>query len=164
MDEQLKEAPAKTSPKDIFLHLFAIVTLYASAISFLTLVFQLINVAFPDPLDTYGYAVESAKGTLRFAAASLIVVFPVHIWAMWLLNKGYAATPYKRNLRIRKWLIYFTLFVAGIIIMGNLVTLLYRLLDGDLTMRFALKILTVFLVAGSVFWYYYWDLKKYNVE
>jgi len=28
-----------------------------------------------------------------------------------------------------------------------------------LTARFVLKVLSVFLVAGAVFWYYYWDMK-----
>jgi hypothetical protein len=65
---------------------------------------------------------------------------------------------------IRKWLIYFTLFAAALIIIGDLVTLLNRFLEGELTVRFLLKVLAVFFVAGSVFYYYLWDLRKHKTE
>ena len=153
----------KTSPKDVFLHILSIVTLYVSAGSFLALLFQYINVFFPDPLASY-YDASSSYSTIRWAIASLLVIFPAHIWVMWLLNKNYIFDPAKRNLRIRKWLIYFTLFLAGLIMMGDVVALIYNLLSGDLTARFILKILSVLFVSGSVFGYYIWDIKKHKTE
>ena len=72
--------------------------------------------------------------------------------------------PEKRNLRIRKWLIYFTLFAAALIIIGDLVALIFSLLGGELTVRFLLKVVTIFFVAGSVFYYYLWDLRRHNIE
>ena len=156
----------KTSPKDFFLHLLAIVTLYASAASFITTVFQYINLAFPDVLEggrDY-WAAQGARSAIRFALSSLIVVFPVYVWVMWFLNKSYIKEPEKRNLRIRRWLIYFTLFVTALIIIGDLVALVNNLLGGEFTVRFILKVLTVFFVAASVFYYYFSDLRKYRTE
>ena len=155
----------RTSPKDVFLHLLAIITLYTSAISFLVLIFQYVNVLFPDPLEfAMGYHMRlGSYGAIRWSIASLIVVFPVYLITSWFLNKGYS-TPSKRNLWIRKWLIYFTLFAAALIIIGDLVTLINRLLEGELTIRFILKVMAVLFVAGSVFGYYLWDIKRYKTE
>lgn len=153
----------RTSPKDVFMHLLAIVTLYTSAISFLVLIFQYVNVLLPDPIAPDGfYHLFSAYSRIRWSISSLIVVFPVYILTTWYLNKSYAAVPSKSNLRIRKWLIYFTLFAAALIIIGDLVTLINNLLGGELTLRFILKVAAVFFVAASVFTYYFWELKKYK--
>lgn len=159
------ETPIKTSPRDVFLHLLAIITLYVSAGSFITLLFQYINILIPDALDQAGYYPRTASyGTIRWAIASLVVIFPVYISTSWFLNQSYVASPAKRNLRIRKWLIYFTLFAAALIIIGDLVALLYNLLGGEFTTRFILKVLAVFFAAGSVFHYYFWDLRRHNIE
>lgn len=156
----------KTSPKDVFMHLLAIITLYTSAAVFLVMIFQYINVLFPDPLE-FGmgsYALSSAHSAIRWSISSLIIVFPVYVLTSWFLNKNYSKTPAKRNLWIRKWLIYFTLFAAALIIIGDLVTLTNRLLEGEFTIRFILKVITVFFVSGSVFYYYFSDLRKHRTE
>src|SRR3989338_55742 len=167
MDQQIQPtSPAKkVSPKDVFMHLLAIVTLYGSAVGFVVLLFQYINILIPDVLDPGGYyAKQSAYQSIRWAIASLVVVFPTYIAMNWMLNKSYMKEPEKRNLRIRKWLTYFTLFIASVIIIGDFVTLIYNLLGGELTTRLLLKITTVFFVAGSIFYYYFWDLKRHNIE
>jgi len=154
----------KGGPKDVFFHLLAILTLYVAAANFITLIFQFINISIPDPLNPYEYELEAAHTLLRWAISSLIVVFPAYVGTTWFLNKAYSADPAKRNLRIRRWLIYFTLFVAALIILGDLVTLVYNLLGGDFTSRFILKTLTILFVAGSIFWYYLADIRKHKIE
>ena len=155
----------KVSPKDVFSHLLAIVTLYTSAVTFLMLVFEYINVLIPDMIANGGYySLQSSYDSIRRSIASLVVVFPVYILTSWFLGRNYATDPAKRNLRIRKWLIYFTLFVTALIIIGDLVALIYNLLGGEITLRFILKIIAVFFVAGSIFIYYFWDVRRHNVE
>ena len=145
----------KSGPKDVFLHLLAIITLYGSAGAFIALIFQYINVLLPDPLEYSVYAVSGSYSAIRFAISSLVVIFPIYILSSWYLNKNYEENPEKRGLRIRKWLLYFTLFAAALIIMGDLVALINRLLEGELTLRFLLKVLTMAFVAGSGFGYYF---------
>lgn len=140
------------------MHLLAIIALYMSAASLMTLLFQYINVLFPDPLVYASYA--SIAGAIRYAMATLIIIFPVYIFISKMLNSEYAATPEKREYKFRKWLVYFTLFVAGVTIITDLVVLIFNFLGGDLTGRFILKILVVLLVAGVIFWYYQKDLKN----
>ncbi len=164
-NQQISEpATPKVGPKYVFLHLFAILALYFTAASFLALIFQYANVLFPDPLEQGGYYLESAYSGIRFAISALIVVFPAYLLTMRYLNKVYLENQGVRTLRTRKWLTYFTLFAAAIIMAGDLVAVVNRLLGGELTARFILKVAAVLLVAGSVFYYYYFDLKKYKTE
>jgi len=148
----------KSLPKDTFLHLLGIITLYISSGSLIALVFQYINIFFPDPLQPMYYS--GVAGTIRWAMASLMIIFPIYLTVTYLLNKDYAGSPEKRELKIRKWLVYFTLFIAAIIVATDLVTLVYNFLGGDLTMRFLLKVKVVALVVGAVFLYYGLDLKE----
>jgi len=94
------------------------------------------------------------------ALASIIVTFPVYLFLMWRLTKDSAVYPERRQSRLRKWLTYFTLVVASSIITGDLITLLAKLLGGDLSTPFILKVLTILLVVGSIFGYYLWDLRQ----
>ncbi|OGZ96314.1 MAG: hypothetical protein A2847_02850 [Candidatus Sungbacteria bacterium RIFCSPHIGHO2_01_FULL_50_25] len=158
------EHAKKVSPKDVFLHLLTTIALYVSAGSFIALLFQYINILYPDVLEYNAYTRESALGIIRWSIASLIVIFPVYIGTSIALNKNYRKEPEKRNLRIRKWLTYFTLFAAAAIIIGDVVTLIYNLLGGGLTTQFMLKIAVVLFAAASVFYYYFWGLKRHNIE
>ncbi len=152
------EEAKKTGPKDVFLHLFTIIALYVSLVSLVALVFQLINVYFPDPLDL-GFG-RSAEGAVRWPLAVLTVMFPLYLWANSFLQKEVAKYPEKRELKTRKWLLYFTIFVALLVIAGDLVALIFRYLEGELTIRFFLKVVSVLLVAAVVFLYYGWSVKK----
>lgn len=150
----------KTGPKEVFLHLLTIVTLYASAASFLVLLFQYVNLFIPDVLEAGMYAGESAEAGVRWSLATLVVVFPLYIFVTWILGKRSQSDHSFREMRIRKWLVYFTLFAAALILAGDVVALIFRFLEGELTQRFILKVLSVFFVAGSVFGYYLWDMRE----
>ena len=146
----------KMTPKDFFLHVGMVVTLYWSAITLITLWFEYINRLFPDPLQAF---IDPFSGAIRFAMASLIIIFPLYIIITRYLNQEIRKHPEKRNLGIRKWLIYVTLFVAGVTIVVDLIVLINAFLGGDLTTRFLLKVFVVFVVIGDVFLYYFLDLK-----
>ncbi len=169
MENQIKpQVPqvSKTSPKDFFLNLLSTVALYMASASFIVLIFQYINIFFQDTLDSNDYSnpLRSAYNAIRFAVSSLIVAFPVYVASLWYMNKEYVNNPEKRNVRIRKWLIYFTLFAAAVIIMGDLITLIYTFLNGEITARFILKVITFLVVVGSIFGYYFYDLRKHKAE
>src|SRR3989338_2517928 len=127
------QAPKRNLPRDVFLHLLAMVALYWSAISFITLCWQYINYFSPDALD---YQYMGFAGPIRFAIASLIIVFPVFLIVSWFLNNIYRKEVAVRESKIRKWLIYLTLFVASLIIIGDLIGIINTFLGGELTSRF----------------------------
>jgi len=149
----------KAEPKDVFLHLLAIITLYVSAVSFLVLVFQFIDFYMPDLTQGF-YSKEGTLSAIRFSLSVLLIVFPAYLMTTRFLNKSYEMEPVKRGLRIRKWLFYFTLFIAALVMIGDLIALLNAFLNGDLTLRFILKVLAVFFVTGSIFYYYLKDIRK----
>lgn len=142
------------------MHLLNIIALYASVVSILTLLFQYINVYFPDPLNPY----FDAGSPIRWAIASLVIIFPVFLWTSRFLHKDIKQNPEKNELKIRRWLLYFTLFAAAVIIIGDLVALIYNFLEGELTVRFALKITSVLAVALNVFGYYLYNLRYKPAE
>lgn len=161
MDENFKtenalQMPKRNLPRDVFLHLFAIVSLYWSAISFITLCWQYINHFFPDVLQ-YDYSFNSA---MRFALASLIIVFPLFLISSWLLSKIYAKESSVRDSKVRKWLIYLTLFITSLVILGDLVFTVNTFLNGEVTARFILKALSVLIVAATIFGYYLDDVRR----
>jgi len=154
------EQTNKNLPRDVFLYLLSIVTLVASAVSLGVLFFQYINIYFPDLINDYYFSPESYYGTIRQALATLIVIFPVYIWVSRFLKKDIQENPEKLDLKIRKWLLYLTVFVAALVVIGDFVVLINTFLEGELTTRFILKILAIFFVAGSVFSHYYFELHE----
>lgn len=147
----------KTGPRDVFMHLLGVIGLYVIVISFGALVFQLIDIAFPDVLRDVG---RYAKDGLRWPLSVLVIVFPLYAWLSSYLQKDLLKNPETRELKTRKWMLYFTLFISTIVIVSDLITLIYRFLEGDLTTSFILKVITVLLIACAVFLYYGWNLKK----
>ncbi len=151
--------PTKTTAKDFFLNLGAIVALYTVAISLINLLFTVINRAYPQTTNNGYYYVSSS--TISWPVATLIIFFPVFVLLMWLLEKGYVGEPEKRNLGVKRWLTYITLFVAGVAMAVDLVTVLYYFIDGqDLTAAFLLKVLVVLVVTGLIFFYYISEIRS----
>ena len=146
----------KTTPRDFFIHLLVFAALYASVVSFLALLFAYINVLFPDNLGFYGNNSTEIIGP----SSVLIVIFPVFILVSWILGKDLFLYPEKREMKFRKWLIYFTLFAAAITIIVDLISLVSSFYHGELTTRFLLKVMVILLVGTGVFWFYFWDLKR----
>lgn len=150
----------KQLPRDVFMYLLALITLVVSAVSFGIVLFQLINVRFPDILQDAGFAQPSyALGSLRAALAMLVVVFPVFIWVSRFLKRDVLANPEKREFRVRRWMLYLTVFAAALVLIGDVVAIVRNYLEGELTLRFLLKVVAVFFIAGSVFQYYRNELK-----
>ena len=65
---------------------------------------------------------------------------------------------------MRRWLTYLTLFVAASILIGDVTSIVYNLLGGEITTRFALKVLTVGAITGSVFAYFHHDLRQGEIS
>ncbi|MFA6105177.1 MAG: DUF5671 domain-containing protein [Patescibacteria group bacterium] len=157
--ENTTQEEKTTTPKHVFLHLFVIIMLYASTINFVTLLFQYINYWVADPLLRTSYSISYNADLIRFGIAALIIIFPVFILSSKFLNSSYLKNAAIREMRIRKWLIYFTLFVSALIIVGDLVGIILSFLNGEATLRFILKALTILSVTGLIFFYYLGDLR-----
>ncbi len=153
--------PVQSTPKDVFQHLLMIVTLYISVFSLIALLFNYIDIVLPDQLDYY---YQGALDGIRWSSSMLFVVFPVFILMSWLIMREFKNEPEKHEMRIRKWLVYLTIFIASITIIIDLIRLVYNFYSGDLTTKFALKVLVVLAVTGVVFGYYLWDLHAETIK
>src|SRR3989338_5787302 len=94
----------------------------------------------------------------------MIIIFTVYVWVTRFLKKDIQENPEKRELKIRKWLLYLTVFVAALVLIGDLVALINTYLNGEITMRFILKVLTIMFIAGSVFSHYYFELRELKAK
>lgn len=147
------------TPKNFALQLGALVTMYVSIGSLIALLCGVITILFPDAAENY-YAASSTSGTIRLSVATLIVVFPVYLVLTRTVNH------IRRNEEVTyhsltKWLIYLSLLVGGAILVGDLITVLYGYLSGELTIRFALKALVLAVIILAAFYYYLKDAQGY---
>ncbi|MDB5264631.1 MAG: hypothetical protein JWN64_202 [Parcubacteria group bacterium] len=152
---------SRTTPKDFFLWAGALIALYGSITSLITLLFEYINYAFPDNLASYG---DPYGGSVRFAMAALIVLVPTMVVLLHLIRLSINKEPGKANIWIRRWALGLTLFIATVSILIDLVTLINTFLGGEITIRFGLKVAVVLLVALGVFMHFLADMKGYWIE
>lgn len=150
------ETQTKTSAKDFFINLGAIVALYVGVVSLLDLLFTIINTIYPQ--INYGYGFFGSE-SISWPVATLIIFFPIFLLLMWLLEREYRVNPEKQSSGIHRWLTYVTLFLSGLVIAIDLITVLYYFLDGqELTTGFLFKVLVLLVVASSIFTYYISDI------
>jgi hypothetical protein len=149
--------------REAFVYLVLFSTLYVSAFNLGGLIFQLINRAFPDPAVDPVLALQASREAIRWAISLLVVAFPVFVFVSWTNERAVRRDPSRRLSKVRRWLTYLTLFVAASILIGDVTSIVYNLLGGELTTRFVLKVLTVGVIAGAVFAHFRRDLRKEEV-
>jgi hypothetical protein len=139
---------ASLSARETFEYLVLFGTLYFSAFNLGLLLFQFIDLAFPDPLWS-PMRYEMVMRTIRWAISVLVVSTPVFLLMAWAN---------------RRWLSYVTLAVAASVLIGDCTALVYNLLGGETTARFLLKALIIGVIAGTAFGYYLSDLRRSEEE
>ncbi len=149
----------KTKALDVFMYLGIAISLVWSVVNLLQIVFSAIDRKFVDVLNSVSY-VDTYSSDVRFAIASLVVMYPLYLGLSWYVAKDIEKFLYKRDLIIRKALVYLTLFVTVCTLVGTLVTLIYTYLGGELSIRFELKALAVFVVSLSLFGYYLYSMRR----
>jgi len=112
----------RTTPKDFFYWAGAMVAFVLERHCFYLLMFDYINYAFPDPLRYY--ASDPYQGGVSFEMSSLIVLFPVFIILMWLIHRDIIKTCARRSVG-RRWALVFTLFIAALSMIIDLVVLVH---------------------------------------
>ena len=150
------------SAREAFMYVLMFATLFVSAYSLGDLLFDIIDRRFPDPVSSRAEAFTLQS--IRWALSALIVAFPIFLWMAWLIARLVRADSTKRASRIRRRLTYITLFIAACVLIGDVITVVYSFLGGELTTRFVLKVFTVGAIAGTAFGYYLSDLRVEEKE
>ena len=153
---------AKVTAKDFFLWVGAMASLYGGVVSFIWLLFDYINTAFPNPVRDPYYYYDAYSSNISYEMASLIVLTPVFLILMRIIRKDIATDPSRGETWVRRWGLFLTVFLAGAAMVVDLIVALTTFLQGeDMTIGFLLKVLTVFLVAGIGFLHFYSDIRGY---
>ncbi len=151
---------AKTGAKDFFLWAGAMLFLYANIVAFITLLFGYIDYVFPNALNYYNP--NPYDSGMSYQMATLIVLVPVFLILMHVIRRDIEKNESRADLWVRKWALYLTLFVAGVTVAVDLITLLYYFLSGqDITVRFLLKVAVVALVGSAAFMHFMADIWGY---
>jgi hypothetical protein len=147
--------------RDAFFHLLTFTALYTWATSLILLFITYINFAFPDPAWRTSYhTMEAALSNIRASLAALIVSFPVFLILWHFLLNEVRRHPEKAKGAIRRWLGYLSLFVGAVTLSADAITFIYYLFEGQLTVRFVLKVTVLFLIAGGLVYYLAFTLRS----
>ena len=148
-------------PREAFLYAVMFVALFVSAFNLGALVFGFVDLAFPHPQDP---PEEVIRDGIRWAVSVLVVACPVFLYVAAVVRRAVASDPSARASRLRHQLTYVTLFVASCVLVGSVAAVVYNFLDGAVTVRFVLKVLTVGAIAGTAFAYYLADLRDAEAD
>ncbi|MBP9728331.1 MAG: hypothetical protein KBD27_03055 [Candidatus Moranbacteria bacterium] len=152
---------------DVVINFFSFILLGIVATALGTLFFQVINITFPDALDTMNWYSESqAMSSIHYAIAALVIGYPLYFFALRLWFRKFREDEGRTESKLSKWLTYLVLLVTAVTIVGDLITVVFTLLQGEITARLFLKALTIFTIAGAIFGFYYLERKKiqYHVD
>lgn len=153
------QSDMKTKAIDIFIYLGIGISLVTSVTNLLQILFAAVDRRFVDIVSGTSY-VDMTQSDVRFAIASLVVMFPIYLGLSWYVSKDIKKFLYKQDIPVRKIMVYCTLFVAVLTLIGTLVSVIYTYLGGELSVRFGLKAVSVFAVAFALFGYYFYSLKR----
>jgi hypothetical protein len=157
------------SAQEVFIYLLFFTTLSMCAFNLGALIFQLIDLYFPDATRGTGVGLFGNIGgdrrsvidqAMRGNISALIVAFPVFLFLFRTINVALRRDPTKRQSGPRKWLTYLALFVTASTLIGDFSSLIYNLLGGELATPFLLKSATVAIISGGVFGYFFVDVRK----
>lgn len=132
-------------PKSLFLQLFAVIALYISYSSLLTLCFSYVDLHGKSP-------VYFELSLMRFSLSSLMIGFLVYAICCFVIKKAQMPT--------RKFFVYLTLFLGALMLCSKAINLLFTLLSGSLNTEFMLKVVILLLTTLGVSWFYLKESKQ----
>jgi len=158
MTEQTKSA--QHGAKTLFWYFSLFWTMAITAFSVGAVWFQLINKFFPVEV---GYQVMRnvfSQTAVRSAIAALIVGAPVFFLFVWLIRKAIKKDEVNLESGTRMWVGYLILFVVVATAVGDIITVVWKFLNGDFTSRFLLKSLVILAITSWTFVYFWLSLKS----
>lgn len=153
----------KNNAKFVFYYLLSLTALIFLAISVGMIAYGIINELVADTLVGSSYY-NSFNSQYKFAISAIIISAPLFYLLTGLIRKGIKKGEMESDSPVRRWLTYFILFISSLFILGSFIGVISSFLEGELTARFILKTLTVFIISGITFAYYFYDIKTEKIE
>lgn len=144
--------------KYAFYYLLSLVALIFVSISVGMIAFGIISQTVADTLALNSYG--DYNGQFRFAISALLIATPIFFVINRFINRGLQSKELDQESGIRRWLTYLILLVSSITVLGIFISVINNFLNGELTLSFVLKALTMLIISGSVFSFYLYDIKR----
>ncbi len=122
---------------DVGMSLFGFALLAIVIWAMIHLGFNLADQAFPDPLRKL--EARALARSIHSAMAALLVALPGYALTMRWWFARYGAAAKRREPAVTRWFTYGVLLCALLTMIGDLIAVVYAMLQGEATMRFALK-------------------------
>lgn len=155
--EEQKNMDNKHNAKYAFYYLLSLVALVFTALSVGMIVFSIIDKTIADALMNYR---GIGDGSLKFGISALLIAAPIYYVTAIMIGKGLKSGELDKESPLRRWLTYFILLISSLIILGVFIVVMNNFLSGELTTRFILKALVVFVISGATFTYYLYEAKR----
>ncbi len=162
LDVPIPEIRDQGGSRETFFHLSAFACLYVSVTAFLVLLFNLIDLSLPDSTQN-SWEGQAAKTTIRSSVSALVVFFPLYSLFTWLIRKEIKSAKMVAGGAVERWLTFMTLFLIVMTTLIDVSTLLFWLLEGEITSRFLLKASLLLAVMLGVFFYIWRGTKKWSL-
>lgn len=159
LDMPVPPPPDVGGAREAFFHLLTFACLYTGITSLIVLLFTYVNRLLPDAAVDGVFAPDADLSSIRWWMAALIVTSPLFLWLSRSLLRDIDRHPDRALSGVRRWLTYLTLFAAAMTMVGDAIALVFNVLDGELSLRFLLKVLIVLALAGLTFVYYFVSLR-----
>jgi hypothetical protein len=148
------------APKFAFFYMLSLVALIFLAVSVGMIIFEIINKKIIDVLQSNnGFSLEA----LKFAISALVISAPIFYLTSRQIYKSLFAGILDKNSGVRRWLTYFILFIAAIVMLGWLIAVINNFLNGDLTWKFVFKSLTSVGISAAIFFFYFFDIRQKEI-
>ena len=146
------------SAREAFLYIvyFALLGVVAGYVG--GLAFAFIDAMFADDLAARNW--RNSVSSLRWGIAALVVGYPIFIYLGARLGAARRANPERQTSRVRAWLTYVTLMFAALVLIGDLISVVYHFLSGELGARFLSKAAVVAVISGAILWNYGRDAER----
>lgn len=141
---------AYVSAREALLYGLLFIALGVVATHIVFLGFGIIEYLLPDPFETY----PDGGAAMRWPIATLIAFLPLFLWLNRRANRGADDAAQRQRSLVRRWVASVTMLVAVLTLLGDLVTVVYVFLNGDLSLRFIAKAVLVAVMGGLVLAYY----------
>lgn len=144
--------------REVFVYALLFTALAFTATYLVSLIHEILNIRLPDPTDS-PYSRANAVRDLRWAIAILVISAPSYIWMTVLTERRIGKDASLRRSLVRKWVTYIALFVSALAFFSDATYSIYTFLQGEVTLRFVLKAISVACVSGAVFAFYLRDVE-----
>ena len=126
-----------------------------------TLWYQFINKWFPLQISPYGGVSRPyTDWAVIWGISTLFIIAPMLFVFAAILRAAIKRNEVELHRGVRQWLSYVFLFIVVAVMVSDLVTAVYYVLNGDYSTRFFLKVFTVLAISSWLFSYVWLDIRS----